>query len=266
MVLQLPAHSAHKPNGSLPLPVTDRLPPAPLGPLLRIAAIVAIGDYLTKDAASRFVAEEATVFAEWLRLHVVHNDAGAFGLSMGAYTWQLNLALTIAAIVFVIPVNRELARVDRMAPRALGLILGGAIGNFVSLVLSPHGVVDFIAIHFSDALGLVVNVADLAAYIGLGLILRTGFLIVAEMRHAASVRSVRRRPVAPLLSFASAEREVLRPVVRDGISDDLGLPISGPVVDRGPRLPLDDRRPTFRETRVLEFPRPKADRPDQDAR
>lgn len=237
-----------------------------LGPLLRIAAIVAVGDFVTKDAASRFLASEPTVFSEWLRLHVVHNDAGAFGLSLGAYTWELNLALTLAAIVFVIPVSRELSRVDRMAPRALGLILGGAIGNFLSLLLSPHGVVDFIALHFSDSLGLVVNVADVAAYVGLGLIMRTGFLIVAEMRRTARIQTVRVRPVAPLLSFGHPEREILRPVVRDGIPDDLGPGIQGPVHDRGPRLPLDDRRAVTRDTRMLEFPHRGVDGSDREAR
>ena len=245
--------------------MTDRQhagPASHLGPLLRIAAIVAVGDFVTKDAASRFVPSETTIFGDWLRLHVVHNDAGAFGLSLGAYTWQLNLALTLAAIVFVIPVSRELSRVDRVAPRALGLILGGAIGNFVSLILSPHGVVDFIALHFSDSHGLVLNVADVAAYVGLALIMRTGFLIVGEMRRAASIRTVRSRPLAPLLSFAHPEREVPRAVVRDGITGDTGPGIQGPIFDRGPRLPLDDRRAVAYDTRILEFPRHHADLAD----
>lgn len=237
-----------------------------LAPLLRIAAIVAVGDFVTKDVASRYVAGEPTVFSDWLRLHVVHNDAAAFGLSMGAYTWQLNLALTLAAIVFVIPVSRELARVDRVAPRALGLIVGGAVGNFVSLLLSPHGVVDFIALQFSDSQGIVLNVADVAAYAGLGLILRTGFLIVAEMRRTATIQTVRRRPLAPVLSFAHPEREILRPVTRDGIPDDLGPGIQGTIVDRGPRLPLDDRPAVVRDTRMLEFPSRRVDGADREAR
>lgn len=233
-----------------------------LGPLLRIAAIVAVGDQLTKQAASRFVVHEPTVITGWLRLGVVHNDVGAFGLSMGPYTFQLNLALTLAAIVFVIPVSRELASVDRLAPRALGLILGGAVGNFVSLILSPHGVVDFIALGFAEGHDLVLNVADVAAYIGLGLICRTGFLIVAEIRRTANRRMrtlVRERPLAPLLPFTVWEREILRPAVRDGVPEDLGPVIRGPVTDRGPRLPLDDRPPVVHEARILEFPRAVSD-------
>ena len=43
------------------------------------------------------------------------------------------------------PVARDLARIDKAAPRALGLITGGALGNFASLALGPPGVVDFIS-------------------------------------------------------------------------------------------------------------------------
>ncbi|GMV10081.1 MAG: hypothetical protein AMXMBFR55_18150 [Gemmatimonadota bacterium] len=166
--------------------------------LARIALLVTIGDLATKAAAMQFLAGDATSFAPWLRFAVVHNDQGAFGWSIGVYTWQVNLALTLAAIVLMVPVSRDLARVDRSAPRALGLIVGGALGNFASLVTSPYGVVDFIELDFTN-LGVALNVADVAAYAGLAMILRTGGLLVAalwrdvrvhELRHVTEVRDV----------------------------------------------------------------------------
>jgi lipoprotein signal peptidase len=126
----------------------------------RIALLVAVGDWLTKAVAARLVGSEDLVFSERFRFAVVHNDAAAFGLSAGAYTWPLNLALTLAAIVLMIPVARDLARIDDAAPRALGLIVGGAMGNFASLLLSPPGVVDFISIGIGARSELVLNVAD----------------------------------------------------------------------------------------------------------
>ncbi len=93
--------------------------------LSRIAILVTVGDLATKAAAKELLSSEATWFAPWLHFAVVHNDQGAFGWSAGAYTWQLNLALTLAAIVFMVPVTRDLARIDPSAPRALGLIVGG---------------------------------------------------------------------------------------------------------------------------------------------
>ena len=86
-----------------------------LGVLTRIAMLVAIGDWLTKAVASRLVGSEPVVFTERLRFAVLHNDGAAFGLSAGAWTWPLNLALTLAAIVLMVPVARDLARIDNAA-------------------------------------------------------------------------------------------------------------------------------------------------------
>lgn len=170
-----------------------RLRQAPLPPALvrlsRIALAVAAADLLSKALASALWSDKALHLTDWLSLAVVQNYGGAFGLSAGAYTWQLNLALTLAAIVFVIPVTKDLTRVDPDAPMALGLIVGGALGNLVSLLAPPAGVGDFIAIHWSSTHGLVLNLADIAAYGGLAMILRTGFRIAAEL-----VDQARRKP------------------------------------------------------------------------
>lgn len=226
-----------------------------LGPLSRIALLVTAGDLLTKQAAAHFIAGEPTEFSSWLRLAVVHNNLGAFGLSVGAYTWQVNLALTLAAIVFVIPVSRELTKVDRFAPHALGLIVGGALGNLISLLVSSHGVVDFIALRFGADTEIALNLADLAAYAGLALILRTGFLIVSALRDSL------RDETAPLPALAAvpavratvpADREIPRPVYSDIVVESEPLPDSGPGLpgNVGPRTPFL-RQPA---TRVLQFP------------
>jgi lipoprotein signal peptidase len=196
--------------------------------MARVALLVAGGDWLTKTAASQAVDGEL-VLTERLRFAVVHNDAAAFGLSIGAYTWQLNLAITLAAIVFMIPVSRDLARIDNAAPRALGLIMGGALGNLISLIASPQGVVDFISVSMGAGAELVLNVADLAAYIGLALMTRTAFLIVAELRVSARplpvaltdvrrVRSWRDRDVAREVPLV-VDREVPLPVVPADIEE-----------------------------------------------
>jgi lipoprotein signal peptidase len=188
-------------------------PARPLRVLARIAMLVAVGDWLTKAVAARMVGAEPVVLNDGLRFAVVHNAGTAFGLSAGTYTWQLNLALTLAAILLMVPVARDLARIDDAAPRALGLIVGGAVGNLASLLISPPGVVDFISVSIGAHSELVLNVADLAAYIGLAMLLRTGFLIVAEMRRSARPsRStlVQHWTVKGRRSFA--DREVVRPV------------------------------------------------------
>lgn len=159
--------------------------------LARIALLVTAGDLATKAAAKELLSSDATWFSSWLHFAVIHNDQGAFGWTVGAYTWQLNLALTLAAIAFMVPVTRDLARVDPRAPTALGLIVGGALGNLASLVTSPYGVVDFIQIDLEQH-GVALNVADIAAYAGLAMIVRTGALLVAALRREARLREPRR--------------------------------------------------------------------------
>jgi lipoprotein signal peptidase len=160
--------------------------------LSRIALLVAALDLGSKAVAKRFLEHEPATFTSTLQLAVVHNSAGAFGWSAGIYTWQLNLALTLAAIVFMIPVTRDLARVDGSAPRALGLIVGGALGNLASLVTSPAGVIDFIALNF-ESWGIALNVADVAAYVGLAMIVRTGALITLAIARDRRLMPVRER-------------------------------------------------------------------------
>jgi lipoprotein signal peptidase len=205
-------------------------PDSHLRVLTRVALLVAIGDWVTKAVASRVVGTDAVVLSERLRFAVVHNDASAFGLSAGAYTWQLNLALTLAAIVLMVPVARDLARIDDAAPRALGLIMGGAMGNLASLLLGPPGVVDFISIAIGANSELVLNVADIAAYAGLAMMLRTGYLIVAEMRKNAQPRRiVQVQHWKTVARHTFADREVPRQVpLADQVTDDPEIVVPRP--------------------------------------
>jgi lipoprotein signal peptidase len=230
-------------------------PKANLALLARIALLVAAGDWLTKAAASRFVGSDPLIFSERLRFAVVHNDGSAFGLNTGTYTWQLNLALTLAAIALMLPVARDLARIDERAPRALGLIVGGAVGNLASLVLSPPGVVDFISIGFGAHSELVLNLADLAAYTGLAMLLRTGFLITAEIRRTARrsrTVQVQHWVTASRGRGALSEREVTRPVpMADVIAPENEIPIPRPESVR--RVELIDLEVATNDPKVIDI-------------
>ena len=189
---------------------------SPLVLLARIAALVAVGDLVTKQLAVLWIGGLEPHVSSAVRFGVVHNDKGAFGLSLGNYTFEASLALTLAALVLIIPVARDLARIDDRAPAALGLVAGGAIGNLVSLLVSPAGVVDFIAIQRADGAGIVLNVADVAAYAGVAMLMRTTAMVIRAMRErreADTVEMIRQRDTA--LTRLS-DREVVRLVARDG--------------------------------------------------
>ena len=207
--------------------------PRHLAQLSQLALLVAACDLATKYAAAAVLPGAPVDLTNWLRLVVLHNDKGAFGLSLGAYTRQLNFALTLCAIALMLPVSRDLARIDRWSPAALGLIVGGALGNLTSLILSANGVIDFISVRTGEASAIVLNVADIAAYSGLGLLCRTGFLLVERIRQDLDVVPALSTG-APALSLVRFDREVAIPRVADA-TGDRDEPDSPPVDGPGRR-------------------------------
>lgn len=104
-----------------------------------------------------------------------------YGVSMGFLTaesemgrWLLVAMTTAIAIGVAVWLWREHSRMDTIA---LGLVLGGALGNILDRVRFGH-VVDFADLHFGDWHPfLVFNVADAAITIGvLLLVLRALFM------------------------------------------------------------------------------------------
>lgn len=227
---------------------------SPLIPLARIAALVAIGDLMTKQVALLWVGTLEPRVSSAVRFGVVHNDKAAFGLSIGDYTFEFSLALTLAALALIIPVARDLSRIDDRAPTALGLVAGGALGNLVSLLASPAGVVDFIAVQRADGAGIVLNVADVAAYAGVAMLMRTTAMVIAAIRRnrESVVVEMGKQRTAALTRLA--DLEVVRVVAReDGkpadLSDGDRVRTSGgtrPVADREVHLRIihaDGERP-----------------------
>lgn len=156
---------------------------------IAIALVVVLGDLVTKQLAIAHLAgEPATLSAlgERLRFALTHNDAGAFGISLGPNTFGINVGLTLSALILIAPTCRELAQIDAWAPYTLGLIAGGAGGNLVSLLTSPAGVADFIAFDRGNGHELVFNLADVAAYAGLLLMIRVGWALVVRLRAASA--------------------------------------------------------------------------------
>lgn len=195
---------------------------SPLVPLARIATLVAIGDLMTKQVALLWVGTLEPRVSTAIRFGVVHNDKGAFGLSVGDYTFEVSLALTLAALVLIVPVARDLAKIDDRSSVALGLVAGGAIGNLVSLLLSPAGVVDFIAVQRADGAGIVLNVADVAAYTGVAMLMRTTAMVIAAIRRNREAQVVEQGKQRTTAINRLADVEVLRVVARDdaAVADD----------------------------------------------
>ena len=105
-----------------------------------------------------------------MRLTLLYNPGAAFGLSLGAYSRSLFTALTILALVVLGALYRSSAPRDRTRPLALGLVVGGALGNLVNRLWSARGVVDWIDLGIGEHRWPSFNAADVGISIGAGLL------------------------------------------------------------------------------------------------
>ncbi len=129
--------------------------------LLLLAMGVLLIDQLTKvwAVASLTAGERTALLGDLLGLALVRNPGAAFGVATGM-TW----VFTLAAIVVSAVVLRVASRIgSRGWTAALGLLLGGALGNLIDRLFREPGfarghVVDFIA--YGD--WFVGNFADIA--------------------------------------------------------------------------------------------------------
>jgi signal peptidase II len=138
--------------------------------LLGIAAAVLVLDQGSKAWALHSLDPGAPVdlVGSFLRLNLIRNPGAAFSIGHGS-TWLLT-AVSLGILVWVVVGARKVGNMPWAV--ALGLLLGGALGNLVDRLLRAPGpgrghVVDFI-----DYFGLFIgNVADVAIVAGAGIIM-----------------------------------------------------------------------------------------------
>lgn len=140
--------------------------------LFGTAAGVFVLDRVTKLWAERALADHPIdVITGVLTLRFTTNSGGAFSLGQSA-PWFFAAATVAVSALIVITAFR--AR-SVLASVALGLVLGGALGNLVDRVIRGPGlrghVVDFIDLHVWP----VFNVADSAIVIGAVLLAWSSF-------------------------------------------------------------------------------------------
>jgi signal peptidase II len=133
-----------------------------------MAAVVVVADALTKQWALSALADGPIDLFGPVRFALTRNKAGAFGLG-GAFI----PFLAVAALALVLYLVVSGSATERMPVAvALGLILGGALGNVADRIFRAPGslqgaVVDFVDVGFWP----VFNVADSAITCGCILLL-----------------------------------------------------------------------------------------------
>ncbi|MGH2740674.1 MAG: signal peptidase II [Actinomycetota bacterium] len=141
--------------------------------LLYAAAAAIYGlDQITKSLAEEHLRGRPPIelISGVVELRYVTNAGGAFGL-FGGVTW-LFVAASLVVIALIAFASRDLP--GRQVAVALGLLLGGAVGNLTDRALRGPGfsgrVVDFVDLQIWP----VFNLADSAIVIGAALLLVAG--------------------------------------------------------------------------------------------
>ena len=153
-----------------------------------VAALVIVLDQLSKWWAVNALQDEVIPVVWTLQFNLAHNTGAAFSLGRGSDVTRLLPLLVLGAVVFFIWQSR--GEVKKLGAVAMGMVLGGAIGNLIDRALRTNGgaffsggVVDFIDFQWWP----VFNVADMGVVVG-GLLLVASYLFLPagdETRSAA---------------------------------------------------------------------------------
>ncbi|MDR1608464.1 MAG: signal peptidase II [Deltaproteobacteria bacterium] len=106
----------------------------------------------------------------FFNLVLVHNKGAAFSLMSAEGSYQ-GLKMALLALLAMLPLAYFLVEAKtKLSLAALGLIVGGALGNIHDR-LRYNAVVDFLDFHFRDYHWPAFNLADVTIVIGVGLLM-----------------------------------------------------------------------------------------------
>jgi signal peptidase II len=133
-----------------------------------VLAAVVVPDVVTKLLVQSNFAlyQQVDVLGSVIRLTYIHNPGAAFGLYFGPWSRQIFLALSMVALIVLAALYWYTPAPEKARLLAIALICGGALGNLVDRMRSPHGVVDFVDVGLGAMRWPVFNVADIAVTTG----------------------------------------------------------------------------------------------------
>lgn len=143
-----------------------------------IAGTIGVSDQLLKSwitAPSRFTPDVASpVIGDWLRIDLIHNGGGLFGILQGsAVVFAL---VTVAVVVILTALEVGSGWRSWLVTLTLGLLLGGAIGNFIDRLRYGY-VIDFADIGIGTVrFPYIFNIADSAVTVAIVLVFVLWFI------------------------------------------------------------------------------------------
>lgn len=201
--------------------------------LLLIAGAVWVLDQITKIVAmDRLTGRDPVELAGGLlTLRLVRNPGAAFGLAGGA-----TVVFSLVAIVVVVAILRTARKLGSSGwALALGLVLGGAVGNLTDRLVRDPGplrghVVDFLELPNWP----VFNLADTAICVGAGVVV----LMTMRGRHLDGTHDSDHRAPAEPLEHDDAAGDAVEP--REGGHVEAGAATGEQDTSSAERTPLAD--------------------------
>ena len=138
-----------------------------------IGIVVAAIDQLSKTwAVNALVDGPIVVIPGALQFRLTFNTGASF--SIFSNQGPILAVVAIGVIITIMVVLGDASR--RLEAVALGLVLGGSLGNLIDRVLRGDGLFDGGVVDFIDVGVFTNNLADIALFIGVGLLLFAAFV------------------------------------------------------------------------------------------
>jgi len=142
-----------------------------------VALAIAVSDQLLKRwIVANYgdkLGQPSPVLGDWFRITFTHNNGGLFGLFQGSAPVFAAVTLGVVAVLVAIQVMSGWR--SWLVTITLGLLLGGAIGNFIDRFRFGY-VVDFADIGIGSLRFYIFNIADSAVTVAILLMLGLWFL------------------------------------------------------------------------------------------
>ena len=156
---------------------------------LLMSVLIVVLDLWTKGLATEsLILYRPVELTSWLNMTLAHNYGAAFSFLSDAGGWQRWLFTGLASVVTLVLIVwlLRLPAKEKLTAAALGMIIGGAVGNLIDRIINGY-VVDFIDVYYNDWHWPAFNLADSAITGGVILLLLDGLLLSMSEKQSEDV-------------------------------------------------------------------------------
>lgn len=142
-----------------------------------LAVAIVLADCASKRAieGSLSPGQPISIIGDYVRFTLGYNTGIAFGIPFGVGARPMLILFTLIACAGIMWIYRTTDAKQKLQIVALGLIMGGAVGNLLDRFRGSAGVVDFIDVGIGATRFWTFNIADSAITVGAILLVLSSF-------------------------------------------------------------------------------------------